>query len=204
LELPDMMEEPLIAFKGMDLYEKSLSTLSKDLHVKIDQKRTSLVAVYAYDFIEPIEEHFATSLRAREVVLDPHNPFLTLVRFKHYWDEKTKLSALKIASPRAIKAIYTLDPQPMYLGHLNATISGEVSRLAHEVKLFWDMRQAYQAAEQAIAANHFNLMRNFGVESNIERMTDYAHFLRIWNRDYYLWKSQVTSLLDLLAYQEPV
>lgn len=199
-----MMQEPLTAFKGMDLYEKSLSTLSNDFQVKINQKRTTFIAVYAYDFIEPIDECFSAAMRAREVVLDQQNPFLTLLRFKHYWDEKTKLSALKISSPRAVKAIYTLEPQPMYLGHLNQTIAGEVSRLAHEVKLFWDMRQAYQAAEQAIANNHYNLMRNFGVESNIERMTDYAHFLRIWNRDYYLWKSQVTSLLDLLAYQDPV
>ena len=197
-----MIEEPLVSFKGMDLYEKSLSTLTNDFQVKVDQKRTTFVAVYAHGFVEPLDETFTTQLRAREVMLDPHNPFLTLVRFKNYWDEKTTLSALKISAPRAVQALYTLDPQPMYLGHLNNTIAGEVSRLAHEVKLFWDMRQAYQAAEQAIANNHYNLMRNFGVESNIERMTDYAHFLRIWNRDYYIWKTQVTALLDMLAYKD--
>ena len=188
----------------MDLYEKSLSTITHDFQVKVDQKRTIFVAVYAQGFSEPIEELVATTVRAREVVIERDQPFLTLLRFKHYWDEKTPLTALKISSPRAVQALYTLEQHPLYLGHVNTTIAGEVSRLAHEVKLFWDMRQAYQVAEQAIANHHYNLMRNFGVESNIERMTDYAHFLRIWNRDYYIWKMQVTALLDLLAYKDAV
>ena len=199
-----MIEEPLINFKGMDLYEKSLSTLTNDFQVKVDQKRTTFIAVYAHGFVEPLGEEFATKLRARDIVIDPNNPFLTLIRFKHYWDEKTTLSALKISAPRAVQALYALEPQPMYLGHLNNTIAGEVSRLSHEVKLFWELRQAYQVAEQAIANNHYNLMRNFGVEINIERMADYAHFLRIWNRDYYIWKMQVTALLDQLAYKDSV
>ena len=198
-----MSEDPSVPFAGMDLYEKNLDSLTAPFQINTDQKRTSFIAVYAHEQINDSDNTLTERVRAREIVSDPQNPVVTLIRFKNYWDEKTRLSALKIAAPRAIQEIYGWDPQPMYLCHVNTKIAGEVSRLAHEVKLFWDVRQAYFAAEQAIAANHYNLQRNFGVESNIERLTDYARFLRIWNRDYYIWKNQVSAVLDQLAYQDP-
>lgn len=197
-----MSEDPQAPFAGMDLYEKNLESLADPFQIKTDQKRTSFIAVYGHNFVGGPDEGLTERVRAREIVVDPHNPVVALLRFKNYWDEKTQLCALKIAAPRAIQEIYIYDPQPMYLCHLNTKILGEVSRLAHEVKLFWDLRQAYFAAEQAIASNHYNLQRNFGVESNIERLSDYARFLRIWNRDYYIWKNQVTSVLDQLAYRD--
>jgi hypothetical protein len=197
-----MGEELLVPFKGMDLYEKSINSLEGSFEFKADKKRTMFVAIYAHEFLDLPGEEFKHRLRARDAVADAQNPILTLVRFKNYWDEKTQLSALKISAPRAIQEIYALEPHPLYLCQLNNSIASEVSRVSHEVKMFWDLRQAYLVAEQAIASNHYNLMRNFGVESNIERMTDYARFLRIWNRDYYIWKTKVTALLEQLAYQE--
>ena len=197
-----MSQDPSVPFAGMDLYEKNLGSLAEPFQIKTQQKRTNFIAVYAHEAIADSDQTLTHLVRAREIIADPHNPVVTLIRFKNYWDDKTRLSALKIAAPRAIQEIYNWECQPMYLCHLNTKIAGEVSRLAHEVKLFWDLRQAYFAAEQAIASNHYNLQRNFGVESSIERLTDYARFLRIWNRDYYIWKNQVTSVLDQLAYKD--
>jgi hypothetical protein len=197
-----MSRDPLLPFAGMDLYEKNLDSLTDPFPINTDQKRTNFIALYGHAFLAGVDKGLTERLRAREIVVDPQNPVVTLFRFKNYWDEKTPLCALKIAAPRAVKEIYSCDPQPMYLCHVNTKILGEVSRLAHEVKLFWDLRQAYFAAEQAIAANHYNLQRNFGVESNIERLSDYARFLRIWNRDYYIWQNQVAHVLDQLAYKD--
>ena len=43
------MEEPAIAFKGFDLYEKSISSLSNSFQVKTDQKRSTFLAVYTQE-----------------------------------------------------------------------------------------------------------------------------------------------------------
>ena len=197
------MEEPAIAFKGFDLYEKSISSLSNSFQVKTDQKRSTFLAVYTQERGPSADGDLCAVLKARSVEPAPDAPLLGLIRFKNYWDEKAPLFALRIETPRAVRALWNFDLKPFYLCHVNHTIEGEVSRFAHEVKLFWDLRVLYQAAEQAISSNHFNLLRNFGVDSNIKRLPDYARFLKIWNRDYYIWKTQVSDVLDQLAYQPP-
>lgn len=170
---------------------------------KRDKTPQVYVAVYDAGEAEPDPARLKDQAQARDITAEADDTFVSLVKFKNYWENKSDIIAYRFFSPANIDGLYTHAPNPLYLFAINEELFKRARKIGHEIDTFWAIKDVYCKAEMLISNNGFNVRNTFQTDSAIEPLTDYGRFLKIWSQDYTLWRDHVEHFLNEITYHAP-
>lgn len=168
-----------------------------------DKKTQVFIAVFDATETLPDLDALKTQTCARDVETEADQTFVSLVKFKNYWENKDDIVAYRFFAAPEIGNLFTQTPNPLYLFAINETLFKEARKISHEIETFWAIKEAYCKAEVLISNNGFNVRNNFQSDSVIEPLKDYGRFLKIWSQDYKIWREHVEKFLNKIEYHPP-
>ena len=170
---------------------------------RADKKTQVFIAVFDATEALPGLEALKNHTRAKDVEAEADQTFVSLVKFKNYWENKDDIIAYRFFAAADIGNLFTQTPNPLYLFAINETLFKEARKISHEIETFWAIKEAYCKAEVLISNNGFNVRNNFQSDSAIEQLKDYGRFLKIWSQDYKIWREHVEKFLNKIEYHVP-
>ena len=168
-----------------------------------DKKTQVFIAVFDATEAPPEPETLKSHTGARDVEAEIDQTFVSLVKFKNYWENKDDIVAYRFFAAPDIGNLFTQTPNPLYLFAINETLFKEARKISHEIETFWAIKEAYCKVEVLISNNGFNVRNNFQSDSAIEPLKDYGRFLKIWSQDYKIWREHVEKFLNRIEYHAP-